>query len=224
MNFVHQIAAVSQYGINRIKNEYPKFSNVSVSRLGVTDKGINPMNENEVFHIVSCSSFIPLKRVHLIIEILKHLPFQVKWTHFGDGPLRDEIHALAKELPENVQTDFKGFVANDAVIDFYKNEPIDLFMNVSELEGIPVSIMEAISFGIPSTGCQVCGVPEIVTKETGFLFEMKINIEDAVRQISIYKNMSKNEKLTFLKGVKIFWKKKFDADVNYSTFIAENLQ
>ena len=97
-------------------------------------------------------------------------------------------------------------------------------MNVSELEGIPVSIMEAISFGIPSTGCRVCGVPEIVTEQTGFLFEKEVNIEEAVSQIVAYKNLSLNEKLAFRNGVKAFWKKKFDAEINYTTFIAEKLK
>ncbi len=224
MKYIHQISAVSEYGYNRIGKEYPAFKNISVSRLGVTDNGDNPMNENELFHIVSCSSFIPLKGVHLIIEILKRLTFTVKWTHFGDGPLRDRIYSLAQELPENIDVNFKGFVANDVIIEFYKKEPIDLFMNVSELEGIPVSIMEAISFGIPSTGCKICGVPEIVTAQSGFLFEKEFEINDAVAQIVIYQKLTKSDKFKFREEVKTFWKKKFDADVNYPTFISENLQ
>ena len=148
----------------------------------------------------------------------------MKWTHFGDGPLRDRIYSLAQELPENIDVNFKGFVANDVIIEFYKKEPIDLFMNVSELEGIPVSIMEAISFGIPSTGCKICGVPEIVTAQSGFLFEKEFEINDAVAQIVIYQKLTKSDKFKFREEVKTFWKKKFDADVNYPTFISENLQ
>lgn len=223
MKYIQQISAVSEYGINRIGQEYPDFKNISVSRLGVINKGANPMNEGEIFHVVSCSSFISLKRVHLIIEILCQLSFKIRWTHFGDGPLKEEVGLLVKRLSEDVEINFKGFVANDEVIDFYKKEAVDLFMNVSELEGIPVSIMEAISFGIPSTGCKVCGVPEIVTEQTGFLFEKEIDFKSAAQQITRYKKLSRTEKLAFRKGVKTFWKKKFDADVNYSTFIAENL-
>ena len=224
MQHVNQMSAVSEYGYHRVITEYPEFKNISVSRLGVTDKGDNLIFVNDVFHIVSCSSLIPLKRVHLIIEIIKQLPFKVKWTHFGDGPLKDSICSLAEELPESITVDFKGFVANEVVIDFYKSEQVDLFMNVSELEGVPVSIMEAISFGIPATGCRICGVPEIVTDHTGLLFEEIINIDEAVNQIVAYKNLSESEKIVFRKGVKTFWRMKFDANFNYSTFITEILQ
>ena len=47
--------------------------------------------------------------------------------------------------------------------------PVDLFLNVSEYEGVPVSVMEAQSFGIPVIATAVGGTPEIVNEENGFL-------------------------------------------------------
>ena len=44
-----------------------------------------------------------------------------------------------------------------------------MFINVSSTEGIPVSIMEAMSFGIPVIATAVGGTPEIVNNENGYL-------------------------------------------------------
>ena len=48
------------------------------------------------------------------------------------------------------------------MLDYYKNNIIDIFINLSASEGIPVSIMDAISFGIPCIATNVGGTGEIV--------------------------------------------------------------
>ena len=50
-----------------------------------------------------------------------------------------------------------------------RSQPIDIFINVSSSEGLPVAIMEAISFDIPIIATNVGGTSEIVTPETGIL-------------------------------------------------------
>ena len=46
-----------------------------------------------------------------------------------------------------------------------------MFINLSSSEGIPVSIMEAQSFGIPVIATNVGGSGEIVVSETGVLVD-----------------------------------------------------
>lgn len=219
MNHTGDVVSVSSYGKNRINSEFPKFKNIFVSRLGVRDLGDNPYKKNDVFHIVSCSSLIPLKRVHLLIEIINKLSInKIKWTHFGDGPLMKDILERSNKLSSNIIVDLKGFVSNNEIIDFYKMNSIDLFVNVSEHEGVPVSIMEAISFGIPSVGCEIGGVPEIVTKESGILLEKDFEIEKAAKLFEAFSNMSKVESVNFRKRTKLFWKKYYNAEENYVEF------
>lgn len=218
MHQVSKIFSISNYGLHIIKNEYPFFKNAQLARLGVCDNGINPINIG-VFHIVSCSALIELKRVELIIDILKHITFNVKWTHFGDGELLADIAEKSKKLPTNIIYKLDGFKSNSDVLDFYKNTPIDLFINVSRIEGVPVSIMEAISFGIPCVGCMVGGVPEIVNEQTGFLIDREFNPKDVSVQIELYNNKSKTDQLNFRKGVKLFWEQNYNANKNYDEFI-----
>lgn len=217
---INKIVSISQFGINYFKRNYPMSDKLlALSHLGVNEQGDNPLNQPSAFVIVSCSFIIELKRLDLIIEILKELDFEVHWVHFGNGDLMEEILAKSKKLPTNIKCEFKGFTPNTDVINYYKQTHVDLFINVSRIEGIPVSIMEAISFGIPAIGCSVGGVPEIVTPETGFLLPEFFDPKYVAKIISDYRNMPASGKLKFREGVKEFWKRKFNATKEYRTFI-----
>jgi glycosyltransferase involved in cell wall biosynthesis len=90
------------------------------------------------------------------------------------------------------------------------------------LEGIPVSLMEAISFGIPVAGCNICGVPEIVNDRTGILLEKNFNINHSSALIHRFL-IQECSTATFRTGVKDFWKRNFNADRNYPDFINKQL-
>lgn len=224
MSIADKVMSVSEYGKGLLLKNYPEHaSKISVSRLGVSDHGTNPYSEAPVFRIVSCSFVYGLKRLHLLVEILSKLDFRIEWIHFGEGELLDQLKEQASKLPANIKTDFRGLVPNKTILDYYAANPVDLFMNVSELEGIPVSIMEAISFGIPVTGCRICGVPEIVTEQTGFLFEKDFDTAEAAEQITVYANQSIEAKIKFRAGVKTFWLQHFNSEKNYPDFIGKEL-
>ena len=225
---INEVFTVSKYGLNYLKSKYSKIPfKVSVSYLGTTNVTSNSASSynstSNVFHIVSCSAFHPVKRVHLIVDVLRALDIQVLWTHFGSGELEQTIHELVKGLPKNIEVNFKGQVSNQAILSFYQLNPVDLFINTSSLEGIPVSIMEAISFGIPVIACNTCGVPEIVTADTGFLFPVDFEPQAIATKIKMYANTPLTEKLAFRNRVKQFWETNFNAKFNYTHFINQAL-
>ena len=44
---------------------------------------------------------------------------------------------------------FKGNTDKKLILYYYRAEQVDVFINTSDSEGVPVSIMEAMSYGIP---------------------------------------------------------------------------
>ena len=192
--------------------------NTKIARLGVADNGLNPKPKDNIITIVSCSSLIPLKRVHLIVYALalidKH---KVHWIHFGGGALYDEIQYKIKSLSSNILVDFKGQVSNYEVINFYKNNPIDLFINVSETEGVPVSIMEALSFGIPCFATDVGGTSEIVDDSVGKLVKKDFDVKDLMYFITNIKELSDKNNLS--RNAREKWFNKCNSDKNYNDLI-----
>jgi glycosyltransferase involved in cell wall biosynthesis len=66
-----------------------------------------------------------------------------------------------------------GWVDNRDLIEFYRNNPVDIFVNFSTNEGVPVSIMEANSFGIPAVATDVDGTGEVcISGHSGLLIEV----------------------------------------------------
>jgi colanic acid/amylovoran biosynthesis glycosyltransferase len=186
-----------------------------LSRLGVDYKGRNPdPADYEPINVVSCSNLIGLKRVHLIIEALSLVTdINVKWIHFGDGHLLDEIKENAAKLAPNIEVDLKGRVSNKEVLEFYRTNPIDLFINVSETEGVPVSIMEALSFGIPCFATDVGGTAEILEEIGGKLVSKEFEIDELSKYIVEIRDRAQSKDLR--NGAFSLWKKKCVAKENY---------
>lgn len=198
---------------------------LNVSRLGISGPGPLLYNSGEtLFRIASCSNVIPLKRVHLIIEALELVKTgkKIHWTHFGAGSKLEDLKIRAAGLKaknSNAEADLRGFIANEEIMDFYRQNKISLFLNTSSTEGVPVSIMEAQSFGIPVIATDVGGVSEIVTEGTGFLLPHDFKPEELAGKIEYFLNLPPAEEKKFREKAFRNWKQKFDASVNYPDFI-----
>ncbi len=216
-----KIFAISKVGQDYLSQLYAKFSSkIKCSYLGTKNYGLNIAPEStSPFHIVSCSSIIAVKRLHLLIDILKNSTMPIIWTHIGDGILRESIVKQSKDLPLNIKVVFKGSLSQQDIFSFYKSTPIDVFINCSESEGIPISIMEAISFGIPIIATDVGGVKEIVNSNSGILIKKDFIPKDVAIIIDTIRNVEKEKQLR--NSARQHWEKYFTATSNYSYFIKE---
>lgn len=190
---------------------------------GTLDDGENPFLKNQPFIIVSCSGLIPLKRVNLIAEILSHISdIKLKWIHFGDGPEHHQLEKKTNQLPPNIEVEWKGQVPNSEIKKFYKTHPVHLFITTSSTEGLPMSVQEAISYGIPVLATDVGGMKEVVPHCAGRLLN---NDFDPFQAAIIMKEMLSGEinTVNFRKNVREFWKENFNAEKVYSDFAKELL-
>jgi glycosyltransferase involved in cell wall biosynthesis len=193
---------------------------IRVARLGVPEQKQYPSQSNK-FILVSCSNVIPLKRVELIVNALAEIKnTNISWVHFGDGPQLDTIKALAKELlPDLIKADFKGRVTNQEIVHWYAENNPSLFINVSTTEGIPVSIMEAMSFGIPAIATNVGGNSEIVNSDNGYLVEANIVPSELADTIQSFIELPEEKKELKQQVSFETWKNNYNAADNFSRFV-----
>ena len=191
-----------------------------MSRLGINNSLTYEVSKNETCLIVSCSNLIPVKRVHLIGEALQEIEdIKIKWVHFGDGLEKKSLEIQIKGLPGNVEVELKGRVPNTEIYTYYNKNRPDLFINVSSSEGLPVSIMEAMSYGIPCIGTAVGGTPEIINKENGYLLSINPTADEVASKIEKFQQLSIEDKTEKRKAAYSTWEKKYNADKNYNDFI-----
>ncbi|MGB1316926.1 MAG: glycosyltransferase [Flavobacteriales bacterium] len=227
-NELDAVFAISENGRNYLLSHFDNIivkGRVLQSRLGIrtVDKTENYSKSFRRFKLVSCSNLIAIKRVNLIIEALSKIEdLEVDWVHFGDGEEAESIKRMAvKELgqKENIEFHFPGRVPNWQVLKYYSEHMVDLFISLSRYDGIPVSIMEAMSFGIPTIGTDVGGVSEIVINgKTGFLLDQEIDPEHVAELVENVAKMSPIEYESMRNQAQKMWGTFYSADVNYPEF------
>lgn len=224
---LNTVFSISNDGKRYIEERYKGINkNVVVSRLGTNDYGASLDSfERTPLKIISCSRVVPLKRVFRIVDALSKIKdAEIEWTHFGDGTQYHELkeYAAAK-LGSNIKTSFPGDISNVELMQQYRNQEFHLFLNVSESEGLPVSIMEAISFGIPIIATNVGGTAEIVIHGVnGYLLQKDFTDSILTDDIMLFARMKDSEYLQFRKNARRIWKRDYNAENNYKKFY-ENL-
>lgn len=223
LNKVDAVYACSRDGEMHIKKRYPVFAQkIKHAYLGTIDSGLNVGSEDG-FHIVSCSRAASVKRLDRIAQSLALLNEagikNLKWTHIGDGPELQKVKKLAEEKLGFMSVDFKGNLCNADVLNFYRKNPVDFFLNVSTSEGLPVSIMEANSFGIPAIATKVGGVDEIIKNQfNGILIPSDFSNEDLAFEIKRMAFSDGETMQRFRENARGYWEENFNAHKNYTEF------
>jgi len=228
LNYLDNVFPVSQNGVAFLKSKYPEYeSKVEVRRLGTKKIEVEKQNANDYLHIVSCSVVRKLKRLDLLIDALTLLDeknINFKWTHIGGGPQYEEIKKLAEKKLNKTKIEFTGFVKNSEVLEWYQNNPTTVFVNTSTSEGVPVSIMEAMSMSLPVIATDVGGTKEIVESDkTGYLLNSDCTKEEIVNALLKIKTMDKEEYKKMCQASYSLWNDKSNADKLYSDFAYELL-
>jgi len=168
-------------GVNNMTKKYSKKIEI---------KNINNLRSSMI-NVISVCRFVPQKNIFDILKIAKEIP-EVRFSIIGDGPLYGDIKNMVfKNKLKNVVLLGK----KENIFDHLYNS--DIYLSTSLYEGLPISILEAMSIGLPIVASKVTGnCDTIINGKSGYLYEL-IDIKSAVRYI---KKLSRNEKLRINMG------------------------
>lgn len=219
LKLMNRVYSVSKFGAEYLKHKSHRFTNkVSTKYLGTDDHGVGPFDPSLTFSIATCSIIRDVKRLELLPEILKFLDFDIVWHVIGNGPDETLLREKCNDLPGNIRVQFHGYLSPEQVMGFYKSTSVNLFCSLSRSEGLPVSMMEAISYGIPVLSTEVGGCAEICNENTGILISKDFDPKSVSEQIQAFKTSAKNT-MEFRTKVRTFWKSNFNAEQNYQDFV-----
>lgn len=230
-SIIDEVYSISDYGASLLKSKYPTLNDkFKVSKLGVSKQlPHKPLLLRELpFTVVSCSYLYLLKRVDLIFYSLcnyciEHKGVKVHWLHIGtsrgekDELSFDSLKEIIKIKPDNLQVSLLGRIDNKEIGNIYKKNNCNLFVNLSTTEGIPVSIMEALSMSIPVIATNVGGTSEIVNSETGYLLD--VNFSQKNFNIAMDYIFSNYEELC--KTIPVFFNQNYCMENNYIDFYSK---
>jgi glycosyltransferase involved in cell wall biosynthesis len=217
--------ADSDIGTAYLTEKYPQFKErYKTALLGVPEAGgLSQPSTDGVLRIASCSMINPVKRIDLlfagIVSAARMRKDQrIEWTHFGGGVERNEfVERIAKEFPPNAKGSFPGYQTQRHLIQNYINNPVDVFVNVSSTEGTPVSIMEAVSCGIPIIATAVGGNVEIVQERNGILLSANPT-PDEIAQALLWVCDEREAMLEKRKVSRVVWQERYNETTNFEAF------
>ena len=150
---------------------------VDINEFKIKNHNVENLKQNIEKRIVFVGRLIQNKGVKYLIEAAPTVLSKYQNAKFiivGDGPMKKELKIIAKR--EGVQNAFQflGFVPSVADV----LNQCDIFVRPSLTEGMPLTVLEAMSCGLPVVATKVAGTPEIVINdETGILIEPGNNKE-----------------------------------------------
>ena len=206
-----------------VRDAFPgQAGKVKPAFLGTADQALPYGTREPEFHAVTCSYLVPVKRIPLLIEALSLVPFPMRWTHVGDGSQEAEVRAAAEKLPPHIAWEMTGPKPNEELMRWYAETPVSCLVNVSSSEGLPVSLMEACSFGFPCVATEVGGTPEAVRDGlTGYLLGKNPSPEEIAAALKRLRELPDAEYESMCRNARRLWEDKFDAEKNYRLFYAE---
>jgi len=166
---------------------------IIVQRMGVDTERITIKEKfqakNEV-KIITVARLVEKKglkySISAVARVIKKYP-KVTYYIVGDGDLKKELMVLISQLGLDDKIKLLGSLENNKVKELMKESDIFLLTSVTssvgDMEGIPVSLMEAMATGLPVISTYHSGIPELVEDgKSGFLVPEK-NVDALVEKL-----------------------------------------
>jgi glycosyltransferase involved in cell wall biosynthesis len=181
------VRCISEHGKNElleiVGSNY--LGKIKVIYMGVeTSRKIDEYPKNkEKFTIITPANLLEVKGHRYLIDACEVLVNQgiknFQCIFFGEGPLKGELENLIKEKKLTDFITMPGAIPHENIMNMYKKREIDMVIlpsittNNGEHEGIPVSLMEAMAYGIPVISTNTGGIPELLSNGAGIIVEEK---------------------------------------------------
>ncbi|MFO7324297.1 MAG: glycosyltransferase [Pseudomonadota bacterium] len=116
--------------------------------------------------VLSVARMVEKKGLAYAIQGVMRTGQPVHYRIIGDGPLRGRLAALARQAPAGTHIELLGVRSEQEVAAALAWTDVFLLPSVTadngDMEGIPVSLMEAMAAGIPVLASRHSGIPELV--------------------------------------------------------------
>ena len=153
----------------------------------VTPSSQGKPKEREL-QIGTAGRLVEVKDLNLFIDVAADVlqeESNVRFRILGDGPLKQQLTERVRRLGLADTVVFEGY--REDAHGFY--DDIDIYLNTSIHEGLPLSILEAMAKGKPVVAPMVGGIPEIIMDgEEGFLIESRESKEFAAKCLSLIRD------------------------------------
>jgi len=164
---------------------------------GVTIEETNKVTfQNNIIQLLVVSRLVSQKNIDSIIKAVKVMENDnIILKIVGDGSEINNLKLLVKKYELEEKVNFIGKIVGLKLNEYFKDA--DIFIQASNYEGLPHSILEAINYEIPILSTEVGGCLTLLNKgERGYIIPMPVSedgITEGIRTIINDKNEAKSK-------------------------------
>ena len=171
---------------------------------------MEPKFDLEIVDIISIGRLVKQKGVQHAINGVASLPenlrSKVHLNIVGEGPYLKDLKQLSSSLGMNEYVTFHGRMVGDTLANMYKKCLIHLMPTTSH-EGLPLTILEGMSYGLVTIASDIGGIPSLIThNKDGFLIspgnsqELAQSLEKLMIDRTLMQTLSKSARSTIIEG------------------------
>ena len=176
----------------------------------VIPEHIDPRFDSETIDMISIGRLVKQKGVQHAINgiasLPEHLRSKVHLNIVGEGPYLDNLQQLTNSLGMNDYVTFHGRMVGETLANMYKKCLIHLMPTTSH-EGLPLTILEGMSYGLVTIASDIGGIPSLIThNKDGVLIspgnsqELAQNLERLIQDSSLMQTLSESARTTIIEG------------------------
>ena len=169
--------------------------------------------QNNIIKLLVVSRLVTQKNIDLIIKSVKTIKDEdIILNIVGDGSEVNNLKYLVRKYELEEKVNFIGKIESLKLNEYLKDA--DIFIQASNYEGLPHSILEAINYEIPILSTEVGGCSVLLNKgERGYIIPIPISetgISEGIRKII----NNKKEAISKAKVAKEFLNQKYNFNTN----------
>lgn len=159
----------------------------------LTEKGFNPdtndkFNNNKL-NILYLSNMIKSKGYFKVLELANKIKSNLIHYHFAGGwqnnADKDEFLGFIKDNNLESRITFHGFVGGREKEELFTQANLFIFPTRYENEAFPLSILEALSYGVPVIATDEASIPYILDNKSGIIIDDTDNLLDALEKAEL---------------------------------------
>ena len=166
--------------------------------------------DSKVLELISIGRLVKQKGVqhaiHSLYDLPENLRSKVHLNIVGEGPYLTELKHLCANLEMDSCVTFHGRMVGDALANMYEKCQIHLMPTTSH-EGLPLTILEGMSYGLVTIASNIGGIPSLIThREDGLLIspgnreDLTDNLVAILEDRSIMKTISEAARTSIIES------------------------
>lgn len=168
--FPHKTIVVSKilqrFSADRFKTETAHIPNGCAINPTQKDDTLKSFGLERGKYILAVTRLVRHKGVHYLIDAYEKLDTDVKLVITGDTSYTDDyVSELKEKAKDNPNIIFTGLQKGEALGQLFVNAK--LFVHPSEAEGLPINVLEALRYGLPTI---VSNIPENIEASGGYVY------------------------------------------------------